>query len=347
MGKKNTNPKIMISAYSLLAAAFIALANNPVVVKPNDIGIPAKKFFAATVDNNNNKWFLTELGIISFNGDKWTLHEDNMKGKELRDIAFDAGTEGTGFWIATASGITSLSAPVESGSASSSFSTDNASILSNNVVRVVVGNNKVTWVGTEKGVSALEGNKWLDISYDDLYPAVIFQEYPITSMATNPAGDSLYVATKGAGVARVFKNEVDGISGASVIAMWGPIIIPSDNVFSVHVEKNGARWFGTDMGVGQHTGNNTLENWNVYTTAEGLVNDYVQAITSDNNGHLWFGTQGGISVFDGTAFKNFTKDNGLNSNNVLCLTVDKNGVVWIGTDDGVNSFSNGTFTSYR
>jgi len=176
---------------------------------------------------------------------------------------------------------------------------------------------------------------------------VIFQEYPITSMATNPAGASLYIGTKGAGVARVYKNDVDGISGASVYAQWGPIIIPSDNVLSVFIEKNGAKWFGTDMGIAKHSGSNTLENWVVYTTAEGLVNDYVQSITADQEGHLWFGTQGGISVFDGNSFTTYTKENGLNSNNIMCLIVDINGVVWIGTDDGVNSFSNGTFTSYR
>jgi ligand-binding sensor domain-containing protein len=346
MKKNKTNLKIIISALSLIVAAYFGIANTIIPGKPEDIGIPAKKFFAATIDNNNNKWFLTELGLISFNGTRWTLHND-MKGKELRDIAFESGTGGTGFWIATGSGITSLKAPVEAGSPSASFTTDNAAILSNNVGKIVVGKNKIKWIGTEKGVAALAGDRWLDVAYDDLYPAVIFQEYPITSMATNPAGDSLYVATNGAGVARVFKNEVDGISGASVIAMWGPIIIPSDNVFSIFIEKNGVRWYGTDMGVGRHTGDNILEDWEVYTTGEGLVNDFVQAITADNNGNLWFGTKGGISLFDGTSFKTFTKDNGLNSNNILCLAVDSKGVVWIGTDDGVNSYSNGTFTSYR
>ena len=344
---ENRIQKTRIFIFSLSVAAFTLMAGIPVADKADDIGIPAKKFFAATVDNKNTKWFLTELGIISFNGDKWTLHNSNIQGKDLRDIAFDAGTEGTGFWIATGSGITSLASPAESGTASSSYTTDNASILSNNVVKVVVGRNNVKWIGTEKGVSAYSGNKWLDISYDDLYPSVIFQEYPITSMATNKSGDSLYIGTKGAGVARVFKNDVDGISGASVIAQWGPIIIPSDVVFSVFVDKSGARWFGTDMGVGRHTGDNTLENWTVYTTAEGLVNDNVQSIAADQNGNLLFGTQGGLSLFDGTSFKNFTRENGLNSNNILCLTIDRNGVVWIGTDDGVNSFSNGTFTSYR
>jgi len=312
----------------------------------NDIGIPAKKFFSVTVDNNNIVWFLTDIGIVSFNGEKWILHSSNIQGKDMRDIAFDMGTEGTGFWIATEGGISSLKLPVES-SVPATFTTENATILSNNVFKVVIGKNNVKWIATEKGVSAFSGSKWLDVSYDDLYPSVVFQEYPITSMATNPAGDSLYVGTKGAGVARIFKNDVDGISGASVYAQWGPIIIPSDNVYSVFIEKNGTKWFGTDMGVAKHSGNNTLENWVVYTVAEGLVNDYVQTIIADQSGNLLFGTQGGLSIFDGKSFTNYTKDNGLNSNNVLCLSTDKKGVVWIGTDNGVNSFSNGTFNSFK
>ncbi len=352
MKHKQSSGRTLLFGIALALAAIPGLANNissgGFSPKPaNDTGIPAKRYYAATVDNNNNKWFLTELGIISYNGEKWTLHNSNLQGNELRDIAFDAGTEGTGFWIATGSGIASLKAPLESGSPSSSFTTDNAAILSNNVTKVVVGKNNVKWIGTAKGISAYSGTKWLAVSYDDLYPSVIFEEYPITSMATNPAGDSLYVGTKGAGIARVFKNDVDGISGASVYAQWGPIIIPSDNILSVFIEKNGEKWFGTDMGVAKHTGNNTLENWVVYTTAEGLVNDNVQSISADQEGNMWFGTQGGISVFDGNVFTNYTKDNGLNSNNVLCLIVDRNGVIWIGTDDGVNSFSNGKFTSFR
>jgi ligand-binding sensor domain-containing protein len=339
MKNMNIIKRVLIS---FLLFAFVAVFSNA-----NDTGIPAKKYYSATVDNNNNIWFLTELGIVSFNGQKWTLHNGNLQGKDLKDIAFDVSLEGTGFWIATGSGITSLKSPVDGGAASASYTTDNATMLSNSVFKVVVGKSNIKWIGTAKGVAAYNGSKWLDISYDDLYPSVIFEEYPITSMATNPAGDSLYVGTKGAGIARVFKNDVDGISGASVYAQWGPIILPSDNVFSVFIEKNGTKWFGTDMGVASHTGTNTLENWVVYTKAEGLVNDYVQAIGADQKGNLWFGTQGGISVFDGKAFTNYTTEKGLNSNNILCIVTDSKGVVWIGTDNGVNSFSNGSFTSYK
>ena len=328
----------------LTSLALILISLN---CRSNDTGIPAKKYYSATVDNKDNIWFLTELGVVSYNGDKWNLHDVKLQGADLKDIAFDYSIEGTGFWIATGSGITSLKSPAEKDSPSTIYNTDNAAIMSNSVIKIVVGKSNIKWVGTAKGVAAFYKNKWLQSDYEDLYPSVIFEEYPITAMATNPAGDSLYVGTKGAGIARIFKNEVDGISGASVYSQWGPIIIPSDNVLSVFIGKNGAKWFGTDMGVAMHTGTNTLENWVVYTKEEGLVNDIVQAIGADQKGNIWFGTQGGISVFDGKEFTNYTKDNGLNSNNVLCIVTDSKGVVWIGTDDGVNSFNGGTFKSYR
>jgi ligand-binding sensor domain-containing protein len=174
----------------------------------------------------------------------------------------------------------------------------------------------------------------------------MFKVFPITSMATNPQGDSLYVGTEGAGVLRVFRDNLDGISGASVYAEWGPIIMPSDNIQSIFIAPDGTKWFGTKKGTAKHTGNETLENWTVYTTDDGLVHNQVQAITGDKDGNIWFGTKEGLSVFDGSAWVSYTVDNGLASNNILSLGIDQDGIVWIGTDTGISSFKNEKFTNY-
>jgi ligand-binding sensor domain-containing protein len=315
----------------------------------NDIGIPAKMFFAVIVDNNNNKWFLTELGIVSLTGEKWTLYNENNKigSKDLKDFAYVVNPDRQEIWIATTNGARVARLPMDNRTDITTYQTENAKILSNNVVKVAIGKGPLHWFGTDKGVSAFGNGKWLTPSYEDTYPGMMFQEYPITSMATNSTGDSLYVGTEGAGVARVFRDEVDGISGASVYAQWGPIIIPSDKVYSIFIASDGAKWFGTDQGIARHIGNNTLENWTVFTTDDGLVNNFVKAITADNKGNYWFGTKGGLSVFDGSKWTSYTTDNGLNSNNILCLTVDRDGIIWIGTDNGVNSYKNGEFISYK
>jgi ligand-binding sensor domain-containing protein len=348
--RKHQAVAILLTAISIFTGMKAITAAPGQTGTPVRTGINAKTYYSVLVDKSNNKWFLTEAGIVSLTGTKWVLHTEN-KGigtTDLRDFAYRNEPAGSEFWVVSPKGATASVLPFDASSQAKSYTAGDGSLLSNNVTKVAFGKGDLRWFATDKGIAAFSGNKWLELTYDDTYPYAMFGEFPITAIATNPGGDSLYVATDGAGVARVYRNDVDGVSGASVYAQWGPIIIPSDKVFSVYIAPDGTKWFGTDQGVASHTGPNTLENWTVYTTAEGLVNNFVQAITSDKKGALWFGTKGGgISVFDGQKWTSYTTANGLNSNNILCLSTDNDGVVWIGTDDGVNSFSNGSFTSYR
>lgn len=324
---------------------------NPIVqdIQSIDVGISVKTFKAVLVDNENTKWFLTDAGIISFNDDKWTLHNHNSEigSAKLQGIALESGPEGQELWMATQAGALVANLPVNAKTQFNSYSTKNSSLLSDSVIRVAVGQCPLRWFGTHKGISALKVDKWLTPSYDDQYPAEIFEIFPILSMATDIDGDTLYVGMKGAGVTRVFSNDVDGITGASVYAQWGPILLPSDSIYSICIQPNNVKWFGTDMGVARHVGQNTLDNWTEFTTEDGLINNFVQAIAAGNDGKVWFGTKGGISVFDGNEWKSFTQKDGLISDNVFCLTVDKSGVVWIGTDNGVSSFNQSEFTCYQ
>jgi ligand-binding sensor domain-containing protein len=314
-----------------------------------DIGFPVKTFLSVVVDNDNTKWFITDQGVVSFNGEKWILHNKNRKVavQNLRDIAFEANPNGQEVWIASPNGATVAGLPIDGRTGATTYHVDNTSILSNNVLQVAVGKSPLRWFGTNKGISAFMNDKWLTPTYEELYPADMFTEFPITSMATDADGDTLLVGTEGAGIARVFRDDVDGITGASAYAKWGPINLPSDTILSVFVAQNGTEWFGTNQGVARHIGKVTMDNWTVFSTADGVINPYVQAIAADKLGITWFGTRGGVSLFDGSVWMSYTKNDGLNSNNVLCIAVDKDGIVWLGTDDGVTSYNNGEFVNYR
>ena len=349
--KQTTTKRLRLAILITMTSLYFSVAftsDGLLITNPSQTGINAKNFYSVTVDDNNTKWFLTELGIVSFNGEKWELHSISaLQGKEIRDIVFDTTPEGTGFWIATSAGVVNIKSLIDNDSATL-FTTDNAILGSNDTRFISIGSNKTIWIGTNVGVAAYDGDKWLDLQYYDLYPDMLWEAFPMTSLVASVTGDTVYAATSGIGVSRIFiPAGVDAISGASEYATWGPILMPSDDVKSFHIDKNGIKWLGTDAGIARHIGDNTLEKWTVYSSDEGLVNNYVQAITDDQDGNIWFGTQEGISVFDGSKFTNYTKDNGMNSDNVICLTVDKQGVIWIGTDEGVNSFSNGTFNSFK
>ena len=331
------------------AASAVSAGKGSVNTRTFDSGFTAKNFHSVVVDDEDVKWFLTDAGIASFNGNKWQLHNRNRKvpAKGLEDMAFDISSYGKELWLASPFGATVVTLPVDARSGATTYYKGNSKILSDTVVAVAVGKGALRWFGTNKGVSAFLDNKWLTYSYQRQYPESLFQDFPITAMATTPGGDSLYVATKGAGVARVFRDKVDAISGASEYAIWGPIEMPSDNVYSICITPDGTQWYGTDMGIARHKGSQTLENWTIFTTENGLVDNFVQCIAYDNEGSLWFGTKGGISVLKGEEWKSFTTENGLISNNIQCITVDKEGVIWCGTENGVISFKNGSITNYK
>jgi ligand-binding sensor domain-containing protein len=323
--------------------------NIPVINRSFDEGFTARNFFSVTVDDENTKWFLTEAGVVSFDGKRWISHNKNRKipTENLKELAYDFSSYGSELWIATAQGATVVSLPVDARSGATTYYPENSAILSDNVLSVAVGKGSLRWFGTGKGISAFRDKKWLNGAYQRKYPEGLFSDFPVTAMATSPDGDSLYVSTEGAGVVRVFRNNVDAISGASEYAQWGPIEIPSDKVYSICIMPDGTQWFGTDMGVARHTGYITMENWTVFNTSNGLVDNYVQSVAADKNGIMWFGTKGGISSFDGTVWSSYTSKDGLSSDNIQCITVDKTGTVWFGTDKGALCYSEGEFVIFR
>ena len=312
-------------------------------------GINGKVFSSVTVDDDNNKWFVTDVGIVSFDGKKWSKAKKNKKfpSGNLNDIEYTSSSDGKKLLIASPRGAFVASLPLAAKSGVTTFNSKTTSILSDNVLSVAIGKGSLRWFGTDKGIFAFRDEKWLSNSYQRGYPERLFRNSPITAMATSFYGDTLYAATEGAGVARVYRNSVDAISGASEYAIWGPIDMPSDKVYSICITPDGTQWFGTNMGVARHIGKRTLENWKVFNTSSGLIDNFVQAIAVDKTGKVWFGTKGGVSVFDGSSWISYTTKDGLTSNNILCITTDKNGVMWFGTDNGVISFNNGEFINYK
>ena len=331
----------VLSGFSILSVT----AQTAGTVQPLGEGLTAKKFYSSTIGDNNSVWFLTESGIVSYDGVKWTLHNknSNIAATGLKSLQYD----GSELLVATSKGATVASLPVEAGSAVATYFPDNSKILSENVLAIAAGKKDLKWFGTDKGISAIRSKKWLINDYANNYPDALFKDYTITSMVTSLDGDSLYVGTIGGGVLRVFRNNVDAVSGASEYAAWGPILMPSDTVYSVHVAADGTQWIGTKQGVAKHIGFKTLEGWTIFTTADGLADNLVQAIGSDSKGKLYFGTKNGLSVFDGTKWTTYNTENGLASNNILTIAIDKTDGVWIGTDNGVTSIKNGKLTSYR
>ena len=82
----------------------------------------------------------------------------------------------------------------------------------------------------------------------------------------------------------------------------------------------------------------------VYTTADGLVNDFVANVHKATDGSIWIATDGGLSRFKDGRFTNYTVKDGLSHDALRALYTDTDGSLWIGTNrGGLNRFADGRF----
>lgn len=86
-----------------------------------------------------------------------------------------------------------------------------------------------------------------------------------------------------------------------------------------------------------------------FTKNNGLLSNKILDLSSDSNGNLWMATSRGLSMYNGTLFENYTRNNGLPSNLITCVQVDNqdDSVIWSGsTNAGLTKFDKNGFYTY-
>lgn len=73
-----------------------------------------------------------------------------------------------------------------------------------------------------------------------------------------------------------------------------------------------------------------------------LISEQVVSLSTDSRGWLWIGQDAGVTVFDGRAWRSFTRDDGLiwNDTDTYAIYEDRDGSMWIGTSGGISHLLN-------
>ena len=122
------------------------------------------------------------------------------------------------------------------------------------------------------------------------------------------------------------------------------------NIISLYEDHEGYLWIGT-FGKGVYRYAPTSGTYEVYTEADGLVNENVLSITGIRD-KVWFATLGGVACcqLDGSGeitFENFDHTRGLGANYIYGSFIDSKSRVWFATDGkGVSVWEKGTFRSF-
>lgn len=339
--------------YVLMAALFFTGCkedNLPPQDEPDSL--PDNYVSAIYVNSDGVKYFATKKGLACFDGSKWKVFKDNPKVtvETINDLGFEKTSSGDELWLATNKGVNVTSIPVDATSGATTYTKNNTlalfpggeTLAGDSVFNVKIDNKNIRWFGTNGGLSAFQGSKWPKINFGYHYNSNFFRDNRITGI--DFSGDTIYIATKGGGVARMVAKNVDAITAASPYEIpWS--MLPSQNVLCVFTDGS-AQWYGTDEGLARHTGTQAKLNWESFYVTDGLISNIVQCINKDLSGKMWFGTPSGVTVFDGSQWKSYTKTDGLVDNNVLCIAIDLDGKIWFGTSNGVSVFDGTKFTNY-
>ena len=202
---------------------------------------------------------------------------------------------------------------------------------SNNIISIYIDKDDIKWFGTDAGLVCFDGNKWTTYKKVD---GVAGDNINSLSYQKSQHGSELWVATN-SGVS-VHSYDVDGISDATTYHKDNSGLL-ADTGYTVNVDINSSRWFGTSGGLTVFSG----QQWSSKTYTE-MRHKKIVCSSSTTDGWNYFGTAGsGVARYkfddvDGiTAASLIDTDwSRIPDNNVHSVFVTQNNDQWYGTQNG-------------
>jgi ligand-binding sensor domain-containing protein len=293
---------------------------------------------AVHVDEFGVKWFGTSRGLLRYDGKEWHYYEsgEHLLNNEILALEFEQSASGPELWVASVKGVSVVAYNVDGMTTATSYTLQDG-LLNDSVTAITVDTRNNKFFGSKDGIIYFHSGTMDTIRYADYTGSMVNK--PVNDLAHR--SDSIYLAQKG-GIGRLISG-VDGITGASRWTSEYGMSPLSGNINCVTIDSKGHQWFGTDEGAEEHIGLKAKENWILYTTAEGLVNNFVGSISEDETGGMWFGTRGGLTrLFDGN-WMSYTVADGLASDTVYDVAFDAD-TIWIATHRGISSLVDGQFS---
>ncbi len=206
-------------------------------------------------------------------------------------------------------------------------------IASNHIRVIYIDNSGIKWFGTDKGLSAFDGDNWSTYTSEDYLSSnkvsdIAFQD--------GGSGSEIWLATENG--ASVLAVELDAITTATTYSGSNSDII-GNNVLSVGLDVDDNRWFGTTEGISVFSG----QSW-TSTDHAGTLSDYpVVDIGADQEGTTFLGTNGaGIAVMEyktdaltTVTYYEHPWSPVPETNTITSVYVDTSGNQWYGTHGGV------------
>ena len=245
--------------------------------------MPSDKVKSIQISPSGNMWFTHASNVSSFNGSSWSRYgEDEGVSGSVYALAFDK--DGVPF-VGTDKGLVIL------GDGTYTLLTDADGLPSVRILSLLY-DGKFMWIGTADGLARYDGASMeivLDQSWDGL------PNDAILSIVRDQDGRLLLGTTEG--LARY--------DGEKVVTLLEPQAVgggifgsQSQTISGVALDLDGSLWATTYGGLYHGDG----QNWEHFTTADGLPANNLNTVLVDSTGVVWVGggysrSGGGIARF--------------------------------------------------
>lgn len=149
---------------------------------------------------------------------------------------------------------------------------------------------------------------------------------------------TIWIGTNGGGLDRIDQGKISALVSHPALS--------SDVVLSIASA-------GSDLWVGTPNGLNRVRDGRVrvFTTENGLADDFVRSLYADRDGSLWVGTRNGLSHlvssgFTSYALTSYSEMDGLGSDLIGAILRSRDGDLWVGTLGGLSRMRGNTFNNF-
>lgn len=295
------------------------------------------KVNAIFVDEFGTHWFGTEDYLLRQVGSDWIAYSFKDMPARINDIR-KSPTGKTALWIATSHGILNFDYSNQQIYNIQIYDSLTTSLRTNNILSILFDSRNTGYFMTASGIGIFNDKGW---KFYTGFVDILRNEFTSAGVKN----DTIYLGTRGEGVARIFKNNADSYSGASsYVIPWSAI--PNDTINCVLIDKKGNQWYGTNKGLCRHYNTEANEGWDLYYVKQ-LKPGKVTSLAEDSKGNIWAGTTSGLAKIESgyRNIKTWNKGDGLVSDTIFTLFIDNDDSVWIGTVRGASIFRNSRFSS--
>ncbi|MFM7636449.1 MAG: T9SS type A sorting domain-containing protein, partial [Crocinitomicaceae bacterium] len=271
------------------------------------------------VIQNNIKWFGTDKGLCSFDGQNWqtfTTENSPLLDDDIRSIKVENDST---IWIGTIQG----GLYKKTNNTWINYNESNSGLHDNLVRGIEVDSSGIIWLATSEGVSRFDGVNWYlwNIANNGLLTN------NITSIRTGFLNEK-YVGTINGGL--LYFDAQDNLTMHSIVESG----LPDNSSLAIDIDSTGQPWFATPAaGLVTDWGNGgPWERWNM-SNSPIPTNGLTCIAINQEDQRIFMGTElFGIIIKKGDVWFNYTQENiGLPEDHVTSIAHESPTVKWIGT----------------